>query len=99
MSRLKFVFSDFTYGEMEDSLGAILLHIVPIQGDVLDPAALGEQQVCSRRQGADVRARGGANGRRHATMVNTYRGKRAQLGLVRGYKLKPQFIEHVWILF
>lgn len=96
------MFSDFiwkTYGEMEHSLGAILLHSVPVQGDVLDPAALGEQQVCSRRQGVHVGARGGTNGRRHSTMVNTYRGKRSQLGLVHGYQLKPQFIAHIWSLF
>lgn len=61
---------------MKDSLGALLFHGVTVQRDVLDPAALGEQQVRSRRQGVHVGARGGANGRRHSTMVNTCRGKR-----------------------
>lgn len=93
-------FSDFkTYGEMEDSLGAVLFHGVTVQGDMLDPAALGEQQVCSWGQGVHVGARGGTNGRRHSSMVNTYRGKRSQSGLVRGCQLKAQFIGHICSLF
>lgn len=69
---------------MEERLGAILSHRVAVQGHVLDPAALGEQQVCSGRQGVHVGAGGGTNGRRHSTMVHTYRGKRSQLGLAHG---------------
>lgn len=36
-----------TYGEMEDSLGIVLFHDITFQRDVLYPAALGKQQVCS----------------------------------------------------
>lgn len=59
------------YGEMEDGLGAVLFHSETVQGDMLDPAALGEQQVCSRRQRVDVGSRGGTNGWRRSAVVNT----------------------------
>lgn len=62
-----------TYREMEDSLGIILSHGVTFQRDVVYPAALGEQQVCSWRQGVDIRSRGGSNRLWHPTVVNTYR--------------------------
>lgn len=61
------------YGEMEDSLGIVLFHDITFQRDVLYPAALGKQQVCSLRQGVDIRSRGGSNRWWHTTVVNTYR--------------------------
>lgn len=46
---------------MEDSLGIVLFHIISFQRDMLYPATLGEQQVCSWRQGVDIGSRGGSN--------------------------------------
>lgn len=62
-----------TYREVEDSLGIVLLHIVTFQRDVLYPAALGVQQVCSWRQGVHVGSSGGSDRWWHAAMFNTYR--------------------------
>lgn len=59
-----------TYGQMQDGLGIIFLHVVTFQRDMLDPATLGVQQVCPRRQGVDVRSRGGSDRCRRAAMVN-----------------------------
>lgn len=56
---------------MQDSFGVVLFHSVTVQGDVLDPAALGEQQVRSRRKGVDVGSRGGSDRWRETTVVNT----------------------------
>lgn len=54
---------------MKDSLGVIFLHIITIHWDMLYPAALGVQQVCSWRQGEDTRSWGGSNRWGHTTIV------------------------------
>lgn len=55
---------------MKDSLGIIFLHIITIQWNMLYPAALGIQQVCSWRQGEDIGSGGGSNRWWHTTIVN-----------------------------
>lgn len=57
---------------MEESLGTVLLHIITFHRDMLYPAALGKQQVCSWRQGVDIGSRGGSNRWWHTTVVDTY---------------------------
>lgn len=57
---------------MEDSLGIVLFHIISFQRDVLYPAALGKQQVCSWRQGVDIGSRGGSNRWWHTAVVDAY---------------------------
>ena len=56
---------------MEDGLGIILLHGVPFQRDVLYPATLSEEQMCSWRQRMHIRSGGGSNRLRNTTVVNT----------------------------
>lgn len=58
---------------MEDNLGIVLFHGITLQRDMLYPATLREQQVCSWRQGEDALVRGGSNRWWHTTMLNTYR--------------------------
>lgn len=65
-------FSATTYGEVEDGFGLGLFHVLPVHGDMLYPAALGEQQVRPRLQGVDVRPSGGPDRGGHATVVNAY---------------------------
>lgn len=57
---------------MEDSLGVVFFHSVTVQGHVLDPAALGIEQVRPRGQRVDVGSRRGSDGRRHSAVFNTY---------------------------
>ena len=58
---------------MEESLASVLFHFITFQRDVLDPAALGIQQVCPWRQGVDIGSRGGSNSWGHTTVVDAYR--------------------------
>lgn len=55
---------------MEDGLAVGLPHVVAVHWDVLDPAALGEQQVRPWLQRVDVGPRGGPDRKGHAAVVN-----------------------------
>lgn len=57
---------------MEDSLGVVFFHSVAVQGHVLDPAALGKEQVRSRGQRVDVGSGRGSDGWRHLAVFHTY---------------------------
>lgn len=70
MSEKLLSFSAATHGEVEDGLGVGLFHVLPVHGDVLYPAALGEQQVCPWLHRVDVWPRSGPDRRVHATVVN-----------------------------
>lgn len=60
-----------TYGKVEDGLGVVFFHSVTVKGHVLDPAALGKEQVCPRGQRVDVGSRRGSDGRRHSAVFKT----------------------------
>lgn len=64
-----------TYRKMEDGLGVVFFHSGPVQGHVLDPAALGKEQVRSRGQRVDVGSGRGSDGRRRrrSAVFNTWR--------------------------
>lgn len=68
-----------TYRKVEDSLGVVFFHGVTVKGHVLDPAALGKEQVRSRGQRVDVRSRRGSDGRQHAAVFNTWQRQRPQI--------------------
>lgn len=81
--------SNGTYGEMEYSLGVVLFHVITVQWDMLYSAALGKHQVCSERQGVDVRSGGGSHRLWRTTMVNTCRRG-------GGTSWKPPLVLHIW---
>ena len=57
---------------MEHGLGLLRLHVVALQGDVLDAAVLGEHQVGPRGQRLDVGAGSGSHGRLGTAVVDTW---------------------------
>lgn len=70
---------------MEDSLGVVFFHSVSVQGHVLDPAALGKEQVRSRGQRVDVGSGRGSDGWKYLAVFHTYqRNKRSQSGTGAG---------------
>ena len=56
---------------MEHALGLVGLHVIALQGDVLDPAVLGEHQVGPRGGGLDIGSGGGSHRGLGVAVVNT----------------------------
>lgn len=60
-----------SHWDVQQRFGPLRLHVVSVQRNVLDPAALGKEQVCSRRNGLDVRPRRRTHGRWHHGVFDT----------------------------
>lgn len=83
---------------MEDSLGILLFHVMTFQWDVLYPATLGKQQVCSWRKWVDIGSRGGSNRWWHTAMVDTY--KRSEVIIaVRLFSVQQKLLQILHLVF